>query len=145
MLFVISDGRDLGSTSSYSEVMKVLLSNDITVYSVGVAGAAIPIYRRLGTVNIPRMGTGNILPKYASATGGQVFPEFSRSAIETAYARVTEEARNQYTLGYTTRATISSAYRTIEVRVNRSGLRIYARDGYYPLPPERMGISAEKP
>ncbi len=139
ILFIISDGRELGSVASYADVMKVLLSNDIMVYAVGVGGAAIPIYGKLQKLNIPRTGTGNILPKYASATGGQVFTEFTQDAIESAYSRVTEEARNQYTLGYTTRATPSSAYRTIEVRVNKPGLRIYARDGYYPLPPERPG------
>jgi VWFA-related protein len=137
MVFVISDGRELGSSASYADVMKVLLSNEISVYAVGVGGAAIPGYRTLQKIRIPGTGYGDILPKYASATGGQVFPEFTTRAIETAYARVTEEARNQYTLGYTTRATPSSAYRSVEVRVVGHGneLRVYAKDGYYPLPP----------
>jgi VWFA-related protein len=137
MLFVISDGLESGSTASYGEVLKVLLSRQITVYAVGVGGAAIPGYGQAGKIHLPGMGYGNILPKYASATGGQVFDEFSQSAIERAYGRVTEEARNQYTLGYTTRATASSAYRSIEVRVDHPGLKVYARDGYYPLPPGR--------
>lgn len=139
MVFVISDGRELGSNASYADVMKVLLSNDISVYAVGVGGAAIPGYRTLQKFRIPGMGYGDILPKYASATGGQVYPEFTTGAIEAAYARVTEEARNQYTLGYTTRATPSSAYRNVEVRIvgHGSDLRIYAKDGYYPLPPGR--------
>lgn len=137
VLFVISDGKEIGSRASYSDVLKVLLSNQITVYAVGVGGAALPGYGQLEKVRIPGLGYGNILPKYASATGGQVFNEIDQQAIETAYSRVTEEARNQYTLGYDTRTTPSSAYRTIEVRVNRPGLRIYARDGYYQLPPQK--------
>lgn len=139
IIFVISDGRELGSSASYADVMKVLLSNEISVYAVGVGGAAIPGYRTLQKFRIPGMGYGDILPKYASATGGQVFPEFSTKAIETAYTRVTEEARNQYTLGYTTRATPSSAYRSVEVRVvgHGSDLRVFAKDGYYPLPVAR--------
>jgi len=137
VLFVISDGLESGSTATYGEVLKVLLSRQITVYAIGVGGAAIPGYGQVEKVHLPGMGYGNLLPKYASATGGQVFDEFSQSAIEQAYSRVTEEARNQYTLGYSTRATASSAYRTIEVRVDRPGLKVYARDGYYPLPPGR--------
>jgi VWFA-related protein len=145
ILFVISDGRELGSVASYADVMQVLLTNNITVYAIGVGGAAIPGYRKLATLNLPMTGVGNILPKYTSATGGQVYSEFGREAIESAYSRVTSEARNQYTLGYTTRATPSSAYRSIEVRVNRPGLRVYARDGYYPLPPPRPISVSEQP
>jgi VWFA-related protein len=137
VVFVVSDGREVGSTASYADVMKVLLSNGISVYGVGIGGAAIPGYGTLQKFRIPGFGYGDILPKYASATGGQVFAEFTRSAIEQAYARVTEEARNQYTLGYTMRSTPSSTYREIEVRVNRPGLKVYAKSGYYPLPAGR--------
>ncbi len=138
ILFVVSDGREVGSDASYADVMKVLLSNGITVYAVGVGSAGIPGYRTLEKIHIPGTSYGNILPKYVSATGGQLFPSFDEQAIENAYSQVTEQARNQYTLVYQTRATPSSAYRSIEVRVTRGGLRIYAKDGYYPLPPRRV-------
>ncbi len=146
ILFVISDGQEWGSIASYAAVMKVLLTNNIAVYAVGIGGAAIPGYGKLEKLNVPKTGTGNILPKYASATGGEVFTEFGSEAIEAAYSRVTAEARNQYTLGYNTRATPSGTYRTIEVRVGQPGLRVYSRDGYYPLPPAKPGsTSAQLP
>jgi VWFA-related protein len=145
LIFVVSDGRDMGSAASYADVMKVLLSNNIGVYAVAIGSAALPVYGKLAKVNVPKTGSGNILPKYASATGGQVFTEFGQEAIESAYSRVTSEARNQYTLGYTTRATPSSSYRSIEVRVSRPGLRVYARDGYYPLPPTNPALMQKKP
>jgi len=139
VIFVVSDGTDYRSTASYGEVLKVLLTNQISVYAVGVGGAGIPGYSQAQQIHIPKTGLyGNILPRYASATGGEVFNEFTGSAIESAYSRVTEEARNQYTIGYTTRATPSSQYRDIEVRVTRPGLRVTARQGYYPLPPPRQ-------
>ena len=137
VIFVISDGREIGSKAGYSDVLKSLLTNNINVYAVNVGASAIPGYRKLESVNIPFSGAGNILPKYASATGGQVFPEFDRDAIERAYAQVTGEARNQYTLGYGTRATPSTDYRSIEVRIHRGGLKVIARDGYFPLPKPR--------
>ena len=137
ILFVISDGRESGSSASYAEVLKVLLTRKISVYGVGVGSAAIPGYSQLERIHIPGTGYGNLLPKYTNATGGQMYSEFTQDAIEQTYARVTEEARNQYTLGYTTRATPSSTHRTIEVRVDRPGLKVYAREGYYPLPPAR--------
>lgn len=135
IIFIVSDGRESGSAASYTDVLKVLLGQEIQVYAVAVGSSAIPGYGDLQKIKIPRFGYGDILPKYASATGGDVFTEFSRDAIEAAYSRITGEARNQYTLGYITRATPSSTYRVIEVRVHRPGLRVTARDGYYPLPP----------
>lgn len=134
MIFVISDGREYGSRAGYSEVLKVLLSNDILLYAVAVDDAALPIYRKLETAHLPASGYGNILPKYANATGGEVFPEFNLEAIESAYSRLTEEARNQYTLGYQAPRNASNSYRSIEVVVHRPNLMVHAKTGYYPLP-----------
>ena len=138
IIIIISDGREFGSKAGYKDVMKVLLSNNIIVYGVGVEGAALPGYGKLQRLtHLPRYGYSDILPKYANATGGEVFNELSSSDIELAYAAGTVEARNQYTLGYTTRLTPSSTYRQIEIRVHRLGVKVYAKDGYYPLPPGR--------
>lgn len=139
IIFLISDGQELDSSASYAEVLKVLLTNEIIVYSIGVDSAAIPGVEKLARVRLPGQGTNNLLPKYVSATGGEHFAEFTRAAIENTYARLTEVARNQYTLGYTTRSTVASTYRTIEVRVKRPGLKVFARDGYYPLPRKPAG------
>ncbi len=137
IIFIISDGREYGSTASYSDTLKVLLSTGIQVYALGVEGAAIPVYSKLQRLHVPRFGYSDILPKYTNATGGEVFTEFSRDAIEAVYARAIGDARNQYTLGYLTRATPSSTYRQIVVNVARPGLKVAAKDGYYPLPPGR--------
>jgi VWFA-related protein len=134
VIFVISDGREMGSTASYSDVLRLLLAQGIQVKGVALESAALPLYGKLEKLHLPHEGYSNILPKYVSATGGgQVFTELSRQAIEDSYAQITSEARNQYTLGYNTRATASTAYRNIEVRVDRPNLKIYAKDGYYPI------------
>jgi VWFA-related protein len=137
ILFVISDGREKGSNNSYTEVLRVLLTNNVTLFAVGVDTAALPIYDKLSRLRLPRQGTGNILPRYASATGGEVLAEFSRASMEDAYSRLADEARNQYTIGYYSNAPRNSmGYRSIDVRVNRPNLKVYARDGYYPAPPK---------
>jgi VWFA-related protein len=136
IIFVVSDGRELGSTAHYEEVKKALLAQNIAVYALGVDTAAVPIYDKLNRVRVPGFGYGNILPKYVSDTAGEMFAEFDRQSIESAYARITEVARNQYTLGYTTRPTVASGYRSIEVKVHRANLNVFARAGYYPLPPD---------
>jgi VWFA-related protein len=146
IIFIISDGREYRSDASYSDVLKVLLSNGILVYGIGVEGAAIPGYKEISRLHIPKMGYSDILPRYASATGGEILTEYSKTAIEGAYQQAIGDARNQYTLGYTTAATPSSTYREIEVRVGRPGCKssdlrpcvlVFAKAGYYPLPISR--------
>jgi VWFA-related protein len=136
VIFIISDGRESGSQAAYVDVLRVLLTNEITVYAVAVDDAAIPVIRKLKEIKIPKKGYGNILPKYTSATGGESFPEFSQSAIEEAYNRAMGDARNQYTLGYYSHAQ-PGVYRQLEVKVARAGLKVHAKDGFYPLPPAR--------
>ena len=137
IIFVISDGRELGSKASYSDTLKVLLTQNITMYAVGLEGAAIPIYDKLQRIHLPKtralLGYSDILPKYVSATGGgTVYNELTAADIERAYSQAVGEARNQYTLGYSTKGI--GGYREIEVRVRRPNVKVVAKRGYYPLP-----------
>ncbi len=135
LIFVISDGKETGSHANFAQVLKVLLSNSISVYGVAVGESSMPIVDKIEKVHLPASGYGNLLPRYTGPTGGDVFPEFDQYAIEKAYARVTAQARNQYTLGYNAKASgPSNTYRSIEVIVHRPNLKIKAKDGYYPLP-----------
>jgi VWFA-related protein len=138
IIFVISDGRELNSTASYKDTLKVLQTQNITVYALGLEGAAIPIYDRLQRIHLPKttklLGYSDILPKYVSATGGgTVLGEMTQASIERAYSQAIGDARNQYTLGYSPRSGIGG-YREIEIRVRRADVKVYAKAGYYPLP-----------
>jgi VWFA-related protein len=137
IIFVISDGREYGSLNGYDEVRKVLLSQNISIYALGVDTASFPVYDKLNRVRLPGFGYGDILPKYVSDTAGEMFAEFSKDSIEQAYGKLTEIARNQYTLGYNTRTSASSTYRALDVHVHRADLQVTAKGGYYPLPPHK--------
>lgn len=126
IIFLISDGQNAkNNTHKYGETLKLLLSQDISVYAVGV-----------GEANLNRGITflgNNVLAKYAHATGGDIFyGGASRENLEELYARVSEQARNQYTIAYSGAHTDRTKdYHTIEVRVRRPGLSLLTRDGYY--------------
>lgn len=138
VIFVISDGRELGSKASYSDVLKVLETRNIQVKGIVVDSGALPVFKQLEKIHLKGQGFGDILPKYSWATGGgEPISELSRNAIEEAYAKITSEARNQYTLGYPTKAGASSAYRTLEVVVYKKGVKVLAKDGYYPISASR--------
>jgi VWFA-related protein len=136
IIFVISDGREYGSEASYRDVLKMLLSNEIQVRAIAVDSGALPVYSKIERLHLPKQGYDDILPKYVGATGGApVFKELTRSAIDDIYAQAMSEARNQYTVGYIPsrpKTPTSAAYHSIEVLVDRPGLKIYAKDGYYP-------------
>lgn len=140
VIFVISDGQELGSRSSYRDVLRVLQTHDIQVKAVVVDTGALPGYRQLEKLHhIPKQGFSEILPRYVNATGGgQIFTELTRNSMEEAYGQITSEARNQYTLAYSPKATTGPAsYRSIEVLVDKKGLNVYAKPGYYPVPTAR--------
>jgi Ca-activated chloride channel family protein len=121
IIFLISDGVNgpKFNVNSYDTVLKELLRYNIGVYGVGVGSAYFE--RRFER-----------LSKYAHDTGGDVYYGMKSRAMEELYARVTEEARNQYTLAYAPSGTDRGAeYHAIEVRVKREGLTILAREGYY--------------
>jgi len=122
IIFLISDGQNSrNNTYSFADTVRLLLTADISVYAINVGeGAWNPL--------------GNVLAKYARATGGDVFSAQSRAELERMYSLITEEARNQYTLGYVPQDTDRRAeYHAIEVRVRRSGLTLLAREGYYTI------------
>ncbi|HEV1995703.1 MAG TPA: VWA domain-containing protein [Candidatus Acidoferrum sp.] len=121
IIFLISDGVNgpKFNVNKYDTVLKELLRYNIAVYGVGVGSAFFE--RRFER-----------LSKYAHDTGGDVYYGLKSRAMEELYARVTEEARNQYTLAYAPSGTDRGAeYHSIEVRVTRPGLTILTREGYY--------------
>src|SRR5579863_5067159 len=139
VIFVVSDGRELGSQASYRQVLKLLESRDIEVKAVVVDMSALPGYRQAERIHhLFLQGYSDILPKYTHATGGgDPYKELTRNSIEEAYNSITSDARNQYTLGYAPKATTgSSAYRSIEVQVDKK-VKVTAKDGYYPAPTAR--------
>src|SRR5579864_5113940 len=140
LIFVISDGRELGSKTSYREVLRVLETHGIQVKAVVVDSSALPVYRQVEkSHHLPGQGYSDILPRYVAATGGgEILPELTRNAIEEAYVQITSESRNQYTLAYVPKTVTGPAtYRNIEVLVDKKGLNIYSKQGYYPVPSAR--------
>jgi VWFA-related protein len=136
MIFVISDGRELGSRASYKDVLQLLETQGIQVKAVVVDTGALPVYKQVERLRIKGQGYSEILPKYSHATGGgDPYTELSRNSMEDAYSAITSEARNQYTLGYIVQPVKgSSAYRSLEVVVYRKDVSVYTKSGYYPMP-----------
>ena len=129
VIVLISDGVNGGkkfNKVSYEDVIKALLHENISVYSIAVPTAYFE--RKISPIDRER----SPLIRYADHSGGEVYHATKEHSFEDFYKRLTEEARNQYTLAYVPRGTDPAAeYHTIEVRVKREGLDIKTREGYY--------------
>jgi VWFA-related protein len=133
IVFVISDGKEYGSKTKESELIKYLQRNKIEVYATLVGDSAIPGMGFLDRIHLPFTMRDDVLPRIAGATGGECDPEFRPKGIENSFAHITEEVRTQYTAGYYTHASpFDERFRKLEVRVLRPGLTVIAKAGYYP-------------
>ena len=136
ILYIISDGKEQGSKASYKEVVRFLLTNNISVYGTLVGDSAIWGLGYLDKIHLPLLPTmrDNLLPKYSLATGGTLDSEVSENGMQLSFSKITNAARNQYTLIYNSHANVlASRFHTIEVRVEGiPNLDIVAPDGYYP-------------
>jgi VWFA-related protein len=68
----------------------------------------------------------------STKTGGAYFEVTKKAPLEQIYARIEEDLRSQYNLGYTPDVKAQNGYRTIKVNVNRKGMVVHSREGYYP-------------
>jgi Ca-activated chloride channel family protein len=115
-LVLLSDGVDRYSRAAPSVALAHARGRDVLVYPVA-----------FGTVRPP------LFAELASETGGQSFLLRDPKDVQQTFATIADELRHQYLLGYTPSRPIDSArpaWRSIQVKVNRAGLRVRARDGY---------------
>jgi VWFA-related protein len=133
VIYVVSDGKEYGSKATLKEVIRFLQTNNITVYATLVGSSATWGEGYLSKFHLPFTMYDNILYKYIAATGGQADSERNLNGIEKSYADLAKDARNQYTLVYATHeSNLDSKFRKIDVRVDRPGLDVTAKLGYYP-------------
>ncbi len=117
-LIVLSDGEDRYSEAQPHAVLDRARRADVLVYPIAVGRRAPPLFAEV-----------------AALTGGRSFHAREARAIDRALTEVAVELRSQYLLGYAPARQVSAAreagWRSIEVRVSRSDLRVRARDGYF--------------
>jgi VWFA-related protein len=135
IIYVISDGKEYGSTAKTKDVIRYLQENKIQVNATLTGDSSVSGVGWLDKYHLPLFARDNNLPPFTNATGGQIFAEFRTKGIEESFAKVTEQIRNQYTVGYYSREPfIDGKYRKIEVQVMKPGLQVIAKDGYFPTP-----------
>jgi VWFA-related protein len=146
-LILLTDGVDNGSKVSLRESIESAQRADTLVYSILFTGEEQQRVqpfggggfggRRRGGGFPPQMQAQRpdgkkILQQMSRETGGGFFEVSGKLSIDQIYARIEEELRNQYSLGFTPDKTDSFGFRRINVTVKRSGMVVQTREGYYP-------------
>lgn len=127
IIFLVSDGSNSKNNHhTFDETLRMLLEADVSVYSISVT-RSVPFGKSVAQRGIAA------IDKYANQTGGDTFFASKDADLERLYSDVTEQARNLYTLTFYPPAGTNSGkdFHSIEVRVERPGLNVTARSGYY--------------
>ncbi|MGB9103222.1 MAG: VWA domain-containing protein [Terriglobales bacterium] len=152
-LIILSDGVDNASRISLERAIESAQRADTMVYSIlftdpeaygggwgggmggggwGRHGGGYPRYPQPQ----PRQSTADgkkVLERISKETGARMFEVSKKQPIGEIYAKIQEELRNQYSLGYTPDR-IESGYHKIQLATREKDLIVQARDGYYARP-----------
>jgi len=91
VLVIVSDGDDTAKTSTYADALEAALRNEVMIYSI----IDVPIEASAGR----DLGGEHALITIAEQTGGKHF-YVSDGGLDKAFARVSDDLRTQYVLGY---------------------------------------------
>jgi Ca-activated chloride channel homolog len=127
-IVLLSDGEDTASLVSDDQVMELARKSEIAIYSISLRPSRSQDRNRLAFSQAE-----HLLTTLSQETGGQVHFPNSLSELDSVYARVAEELRTQYTLGYvSSNKRRDGKWRRIVVRVpERDDLQIRHKIGYY--------------
>jgi Ca-activated chloride channel family protein len=122
ILVMYTDGGDTRSALRFGETLDLLKASMVTVYAIGLVDNA-------GSARAQLQMT---LRQIAETTGGHAFFPTAMRDVEAAYDKVLAEINGQYHLGYiSTNTAADGAWRQVEIKVKRGGLRVRTRKGYF--------------
>ena len=116
-LLLLSDGKDEGSRFTYEDSLDYARRAGVTIYPIGLGD---DVDKRK-------------LSKLAEETGGRSFFLKNVDELPGIYAAIERELRSQYLIAYqSTNISGGNDFRSVELKVGRSGLEAKTIRGYYP-------------
>lgn len=124
-LLILSDGIDTGSSHPLPQAAAELQRAETVAYAI-----QYPRKSRRSSVGLQRL---------AEETGGLRFPPPEES-YEPVFARIEEDLRNQYVLGFRPPAT--GGFHRIELSTRDDSVRVRTRSGYFVSEPAAAALPA---
>jgi Ca-activated chloride channel homolog len=120
-LVLLSDGDDTTSEIPFKQALEYARRSGVAIYAIGL--------------NVPRLATGirSKLSSLAEETGGQTYFISKASELASVYEKIGAELHSRYLLAFNSeRKPGDKAYRPVEVKVLKPGLKARTAHGYYP-------------
>jgi VWFA-related protein len=125
-LIVLSDGVDFGSEGSLNDAVEAAQRADTLIYSILYSDPGA--YGILGGDHDGR----RVLQRMSEDSGGSFFEVSKKQTVESIFAILEEELRNQYSLGYVSDKPVTlSEFRAIQLTAKQKGLQVQARRRYW--------------
>jgi Ca-activated chloride channel family protein len=127
-IVIISDGGDNWSRHSLREVRNKLLESDVQLYAMGIFDPDYLKKHEAETRNGPAL-----LDELAKQTGGRNYTVSDVNDLPEISAKIGNDLRNEYLLGYYAAAPRDGKYHKVNVSLPDQALplRTYFRKGYY--------------
>jgi Ca-activated chloride channel family protein len=126
VLVLVSDGDDTASSATYAEAVEQALRNEVMIYTI----IDVPIEASAGR----DLGGEHAMITLAEQTGGKSF-YVSDGGLEKAFARVSEDLRTLYLLGYYPKnQEPGKSFHRVQVSIPRAAagaFKLRFRTGYY--------------
>jgi Ca-activated chloride channel family protein len=126
VLVLISDGDDTAKSSTYAQALEAALRNEATIYSI----IDVPIEASAGR----DLGGEHALITLAEQTGGKSYYA-GDGGLDKAFARVSDDLRTQYLLGYYPKnQEPGKTFHRVQVTIPRAApeaFEIRHKTGYY--------------
>jgi Ca-activated chloride channel family protein len=122
ILVMYTDGADSQSEMTWTDTLNLLKASDVTVYAVGLTEHSGSLRNEL------RMR----LQQMTETTGGQAFFPDQLKDLDASYAKILDEIKAQYHLGYaSTNTVLDGSWRKVEIKLKRPDLKVRTRKGYF--------------
>ena len=122
-IVLLSDGEDTSSLVTFDEVLDAALRSDSVIYTIGLGVS--PSARREAS------DPSFVLTRLAQQTGGRAFFPTQAKELTSVYGDIRYELASQYLIAYVSSGGRTGQWRRVSVRVNRPGVTVRTRQGYF--------------
>ena len=124
VLVLFTDGEDSQSELTELDMNKLVRSSPVTIYSIAFSPD--------GVTNSSRTSRSRrVLEHLADLSGGEVFAPSSYRDLPGIYAKIIDELKGQYVIGYVPEPPADPGrFHRLKVEVSRKGLHVRHREGY---------------
>jgi Ca-activated chloride channel homolog len=132
VLVVISDGDDNLSDHAISESLEAVVRSEVAIYAISTNTQWVAIDDETKPQKYHLDPGDKVLQEFADESGGRVFFPYRVDDLAQSFLDIGNELRSQYFIAYApTNAAVNGKYHKIDVEVDRKGLVVRTKKGYY--------------